>query len=388
MKIKKHFLGILTGSLCLFACLNGCAKTVEGKPSADLTEEGVQEEAGLLELEPEVAGGRLMKLGTLDPILVYFDYAEKTFIPFCTKADCGHEPGNMDCTANLLAPNLAGICEYQGKLWYLKAITEGRERMSDPAYTALYRADLTGENEEELYRWEMETPFFGVLYDGYLYCVDNRGCYDENLQFVGYTESLIRINLENGDADEIEEKEETQQSLYRILDFREGKLYYQCYSGEKYPDGAVMVYDGKSREKKAFPLAEGDLRVAEVQEDYLAYSVMDREQTVMHIADLESGEEVMSLPIDFYASYNIFGEEVWIYQYRKESEIYNIKTGEYRKEPAGRTDFVKHFSTGDGYIGQIVDENDYCTEYAYISEEDYKNNGEPTILTKDMYPIW
>ncbi|MCI8513760.1 MAG: hypothetical protein HFI93_03895 [Lachnospiraceae bacterium] len=321
------------------------------------------------------------------PILVYFDYASKVFVPLCTKADCSHLSGDMGCTANLLARSLKGVCEYQGQLWYLKTKTEGRQSMNDPLYTTLCRADLTGENEEELYTWEINVSEGSVLYDGYFYCVDTQNYYDENLQLMGFKERLLRIDLENVDMAAIEEKEETQQRLYRILGFREGKLYYQCYPGKNYPEGVVMTYDCKNQEKEAFPLAEGELRIAALEEDYLTYSILDREQTVMYIVDLEDKEEVMSLPIDFYASYDILDGEVWVGQYRQKYEIYNLETKEYR-EIAERNDLTRGFSTGDGYVGQVIDGNDYVTEYAYISKEDFEKGGAPTIITKDEYPIW
>lgn len=373
--------------LCLGICLSGCEKVTEKPTFEKLTQEREQDEAGIISIQPEVTGGRLMVMGQFDKILVYFDYAGKKFIPLCAKADCSHTPGDMTCTANLLAQNLCGICEYQGNLWYLKEVTEGREYVSDPASVTLCRADLTGEKEEELYTWEMEILGTSVVYDGYFYCVDTKECFDESFQFIGFTERLIRIDLKSGDIMEIEEKEEAQLRLFNILGCEKGKLYYQCYSSAKHPDGAVMVYDCDSQDKEIFPLDEGELRIADLDEGYLTYSIINHEQTIMYIVDLESKEDIMSLPIDVYDSYSISGEEVWIGQYHQEQKIYNFKTGEYR-ELAGRSDFDRGFSTGDGYVGRMVDENGYLTEYTYISKEDYESGKEPTIITKDEYPIW
>lgn len=374
---------------CLSICLGGCAK--KPGPSAGLSAEA-SGEAGIMG-NGEVPGGRLMELGggNGQPALVYFDYAEKTFVPICARADCTHEPGDMNCPANILAENLCGYCVYQGQLWYLKESFEGRLHLSDPVTIMLCRADLTGENAEVLYTWQMKPDYASVLYDGYFYVIDAPYIYDENSQFIGYESQMIRVDLETGEITEIEAKEETQESLYHILGAWEGKLYYRYYSEDRYPGGAVICYDCETQEKERFPLREGDLFSVFLEENYLIYEVVEegQEETV-YVVDLADEEEVAGIPNEFNMAVSFYGDEILFQDLLHGYARYDLKTGEYQPEVQG-AEFVKKFqvsfSTGDGYVGHVANDEGYFNDYAYISREDFDRGGTPTPLTKNGRPI-
>ncbi|MCI8513759.1 MAG: hypothetical protein HFI93_03890 [Lachnospiraceae bacterium] len=330
-----------------------------------------------------------MTLGKENLVVVYFDYDTQAFAPVCTKADCSHVPGDMKCTANLIARNLSTICVYQNRLWYLKEKT-GREKLSDPQSTLLCRADITGENEEILYTWEMSIFPGSVLYENCFYGVDIQDRYDENYQLAGFMSRLVSVDLESGEITEIEETEQTEIYPYYILGFYEGKIYYQYHPCEKYLNGAILAYDCKTREKEELSLAEGYLGSSKLKKNYLAYVMSDAGQTILYVIDLTEGKEI-SIPIAADISWRLFEEEILLIQDRRQYGRYHLETGKY-DTVVGTDNFASSFSvafsTGVGYVGRIVDENDFLTEYAYISKEDFDRADEPTVLTKDEYPIW
>lgn len=389
MRGRSSLTVVLLGLFCLSLCLAGCEKTPE-TPAAFLAD--ASDEAGMMGVVTEVPGGRLMMLGESESILVYFDYTGKTFVPICTRADCAHEPGDKNCPAGLLAENLVGICVYQGQLWYLKESFEGRQNLSDPVVVMLCRADLTGENAEELYTWQMTPNLFGsVLYNGCYYVIDQPDIYDESGQYVGLESRIIRVDLESGAITEIEEKEEAQKTLYYIMGFREGNLYYNYYPGDRYPNGAVVRYDCETGEKEALSLREGDLHCAFLDGNYLLYMMEEEGQGEMVcVMDLTSGEEIARIPNEQDMGASLYGDEILFSDLRYGYARYDLKTGEYQPEIRD-AEFANLFQavfwTGDGYVGRCANEEGFFNEYAYISREDFDRGGRPTPLTKDGWPI-
>lgn len=382
MERKKFLWGMIVGLMCLFGCINGKEETIEKQ------EEYSQKDVGIMEADTsEFLGGRLLKLGNKGQKMTYFDYETHTLVPLCTKADCNHELENEGCIANLLAENLAYICIYQDKLWYLKLkLGESLGNVD----TVLYRSDITGENEEKIYTLIGNTfpTKCNVLYDGYFYGLNTKDLYDEKGVFIGYTERLVRLDLVTGDIVEIEEEEQVDSYSYYIIGFQEGKLYYQYFPGKKYPNGAVMVYDCDSGEKMLFPIKAGMLGRADISNDYIMYALTNENEKKVYLVDLATQKESIAISVDDDAGYYLFKDEILIADVNKGYSRYNIETGEYQtgiRDEKFAEYFIIEYSTGDGYLGSISRDG-YSVSYGYISREDFDKGGMPIILMEEDIP--
>lgn len=383
---RKYFLWILLSVVCFGGCIAGRKNTTPEAMKND-----IQSKTGIMSLSPEFLGGRLITLQSTsgDSQVVCFDYESKSFVPLCTKADCSHTPGDRGCTANLLAQNLSQICVYDGKLWYLKMKAGDSLQETE---TVLCCADITGENEEEMYTIEGDIYLIwcSVLYDNSFYGVNHQMVIDEKGLFDGYKERMIRLDLANGEMTEIEGIQHVQSANYYIFGYRDEKIYYRYYPCDEYPEGAIVTYHCETQEKEILSLREGMLENPSMNENYLVYAIMEENENIWYVIDLEKEEEIGFVADKFKRGCSIYDDEILFYSLEQGYSRYQIKTGEYQ-EKIQNNEFAKQFdafySVKDGYLGRII-EDGYETEYAYISKKDFDKGGTPTILTKNGMPIW
>lgn len=377
MRIVKQICIVLV----LIISLSGCTKSEQQNETT--SEIGVNEkEISVMENGgwSEINGGFLMQLNDM---MAYFDFASKMLVPLCTKTECDHEPNISEkdyCTAVLLAKDCsAKMCVYGGYLWYLKWI--------DFETAAIYRADLSGENAQEMFVVDVgiSEAHRVVLYDNYMYIVDKKPVYNKIGAWVGDTERVVKISLEDGTVTEITQAKETQMPLYYVLDVCDGKLYFRDNENDK-----LFFYDCASGEIGEYPLNAKSLNMMEVRKGYLVYTSLDSAENFTEIIRLRDGKVLQRVNISDLSSYRIYDNEILLFHDEKGYYRYTFDTDEF--ELVGNEELLRKFwtfcPTGDGYLGEIY-VGEYQREYAYMDREAF-NRGEYSYkaLTEDRKPIW
>ena len=373
--------------IMLILLVAGCAGEVEELPEEPKqTEEVTIMEAGGWS---ETGGGFLMELSNTDgaECLVYFDYATKLLVPFCTKADCSHNVTNTEaktCTAAILGVDCSSYCGiYGGKLWYLKVL--------DLEHTAVYCADVTGENAQEMFVIDF-FPFMGdiILYDNTMYATCKRIIENEYGVLTGDAESLVAISLEDGSKTVLLPETENIGPSYYTIGFYDGKVYYRYFPCMEFPKGRVCYYDCKTGETGVVPLADVTIDLGDMYERYIVYKGEEKGKNFVEVFDLKQEKVVEKIKFNNEVStIRVYRDEVMLIVENEGYYQYTFSDGELKH--IGDMDLTKEYwafwSTEDGYLVK-TNEDDMISEIGYISREEYENAGMPKLLTENQMPIW
>jgi hypothetical protein len=320
----------------------------------------------------------------------YYDIEGGTLIPLCSRPDCLHEPYSFenlepDCPAAILSRDGSFYGAYKGKLWYLK-----RE---EPDCSVLCQADMNGENVVERF----EVPVVGnlsgnqILWNNCLYLASTRSIFDDNEIYVGTEYRLLGINLETGQEIEIEPARNYSGLLYRVLGMREDWLYYYYIpdATAEYPDGKVVRWNCKTKEKEELDFLAGSIKVCEWGGDYLVYSGERGEKDFYSaVYDLASGEnrEIAQTETLVYG-YSAFSSEI-IYYVAGEG-FYRCQTDGSEQELLGEielsvlTGLLPIYQVGEGYL--IYGNS---AGLFYVTRENFEQGGEVVPLADWELPTF
>lgn len=357
--------------------LSGCEKKQAEIPPVSHGRD-ITDEAALLDYSLKLDGGVLNLVGFNGSIVTFFDDKMEEFLPLCTKADCSHEPLDLGCTAALLGETCCGkLGIYHDKLWYWKYVDLDR--------SILCCADLSGENEEELFEVDVFATGNGpdVFYGGYLYKIDAKNKFDNMGMFAGFEERIVRIDLETGKLMEIKKAEEVKIAEYRCLGAYGGKIFYQRNDIED-NEFQILTYDCENEKFEEYPI-EGTLGNGELAGHYFAYRYEKDGEIRLKVLDLKREKEIGDFQIHADGAWLLFEDEVLAFSAKNGCKRFDIAIQEITQLDVENVSII--CETNYGYILGLSSDGITMDEYGYLSKEDFQNGEEPKILTEGGIPI-
>ena len=365
----------------------GCAGEAEEVPEEPkyVEEVTIMESGGWSETD----GGFLMELSNTDgaECLVYFDYATKLLVPFCTKADCSHNVTNTEaktCTAAILSVDCSSYCGiYGGKLWYLKVL--------DLEHTGVYCADVTGENAQEMFVIEFFSNMGDIiLYDNTMYATCRRTIENEYGVLTGDAESLVAISLEDGSKTVLLPETENIEPSYYTIGFYNDKVYYRYFPCKEFPKGGVCYYDCTTGEIGVVPLPDIIIDLADMYGQHVVYRREENGKYFLEVYDLKQNKVVDSVKVNHkISSMRVYDDELLFIV--EEDGYYRYDFATNKAEKIGDEHLPDQYwpfwPTGEGYLVKMMEKH-MSTEFGYITREAFENGGEPIVLTEDEMPIW